>query len=106
MGASKCNDDGSDEELQRALSESAELHQAIDNERHEARRRLLQTADLYHASIYPVEGDGNCQFRALSVALYGDQESHSALRAKIVHQIRLAESEYAQFVHEPFAEYL
>ncbi len=40
-----------------------------------------------------VEGDGNCLFRALSVALYGHPEKHASLREMAVRELR-------QHIHE------
>jgi len=95
-----------DSELQRALAASAELFQAVEGNRADARRRLTQAVELYRAKVHPVEADGNCQFRALSVALCGNEDSHGALRARVVQQLRAAPEHYAHFVHEPYAEYL
>merc|ERR1711964_568591 len=33
--------------------------------------------------------DGNCQFRALSYALYGTQEEHELVRAQVINRIRM-----------------
>jgi hypothetical protein len=35
-----------------------------------------------------VRGDGNCQFRAISLALLGDEEKHSSVRAAVVEDMR------------------
>lgn len=36
----------------------------------------------------PVVGDGNCQFRALSRALFGDEERHKEVRISVVGNLR------------------
>ncbi len=35
-----------------------------------------------------MDGDGNCQFRALSQQLFGDDAHHEAVRAEVVAHIR------------------
>lgn len=95
-----------DPELQRVLSLSGEMQLAIDIERAKARERLSRVADRYQATVHPVLADGNCQFRALSVDLYGDEDSHVALRARVVQQLRTCPSRYMPFVQEPYDEYV
>jgi len=95
-----------DEELHRALSASAERFQEVENQRHQSQVHLLKALDLHGAYIRPVAADGNCQFRALSVALDGNEEGHAALRAQAVQQMKKAPEDYAPFVHEPYSAYL
>eukprot|EP00928_Gymnodinium_smaydae_P033299 TRINITY_DN23890_c0_g1_i1.p1 TRINITY_DN23890_c0_g1~~TRINITY_DN23890_c0_g1_i1.p1 ORF type:complete len:206 (-),score=44.01 TRINITY_DN23890_c0_g1_i1:113-673(-) len=53
-----------------------------------------------------VEGDGNCQFRALADQLYGSQEHHASLRKIVVEQLRRGRENYAGFVPGRFEDYV
>ena len=48
----------------------------------------------------PIDGDGNCQFRALADQLSGDQERHAELRATAINQLRSEPEYYKGFVHD------
>eukprot|EP01013_Petalomonas_cantuscygni_P000679 TRINITY_DN10694_c0_g1_i1.p1 TRINITY_DN10694_c0_g1~~TRINITY_DN10694_c0_g1_i1.p1 ORF type:complete len:291 (+),score=23.70 TRINITY_DN10694_c0_g1_i1:205-1077(+) len=50
------------------------------------------------ASIVPVAGDGNCQFRALSASMTGSETHHSDLRRAAVQQIRRNPEKYQDFI--------
>ena len=43
-------------------------------------------------------GDGNCQFRALSFALFGNQDRHKEVRSRVVELLRSERDFYAGFV--------
>ncbi|PWA76001.1 hypothetical protein CTI12_AA236340 [Artemisia annua] len=49
-------------------------------------QRLLDRLDTYNFVEVPVEGDGNCQFRALSDQLYRTPEHHKSVRKRVVAQ--------------------
>merc|ERR1712232_837272 len=68
--------------------------------------RLQRVMDLYNASAKPVQGDGNCQFRALSLQLDGTEDNHAQLRARIVEQLGKESERYKDFVHEAYPDYL
>jgi len=104
--AQNTTDEAFEVELQRALQASAEAHRQIEQDRAQAHKRLTQALDLFGAQIHPCKADGNCQFRALSVALYGHEDCHGAVRERVVQQLKLAPSDYAEFVHEPYSHYL
>ena len=53
-----------------------------------------------------VLGDGNCQFRALSEQLYGNEASHKAIRVRIVDHLRDNETKYAGFVEGTYKKYV
>merc|ERR1719498_1310636 len=93
-------------ELQEALVASAQLFETLQKHRAESRERLQKAAQHHSARIRPVIADGNCQFRALSVTLYGNEDSHSEIRAQVVEQMKIAPSYYSAFVHEPYHQYL
>lgn len=95
-----------DEELEQALLASAALYQETNDARALAQKRLAEALELYRGRVCAVAADGNCQFRALSVALYGSEERHAEMRAQVVQQMRRCPQDYSPFVHEPFGEYL
>lgn len=95
-----------DWELQRALEASAELHREVERARAKAIDRLRLVADRYRATVHPVQADGNCQFRALAFDLYGDEDAHEELRARVIAQLKAAPQRYMQFVHEPYSDYI
>lgn len=74
-------------ELQRALFASVELQRAIEISAAESRARLSKVLDLYKVKLRPVMADGNCQFRALSVQICGDESHHAAIRQRIIQQL-------------------
>mmetsp|Transcript_18838 Transcript_18838/g.26521 ORF Transcript_18838/g.26521 Transcript_18838/m.26521 type:complete len:779 (-) Transcript_18838:102-2438(-) len=54
-----------------------------------------------------VEGDGNCLFRAVSLQIFGDTESHMDVRLRCLDFMAKNEDHFSQFVvDEPFQEYL
>ncbi|KAK5165067.1 uncharacterized protein LTR77_009164 [Saxophila tyrrhenica] len=56
---------------------------------------LLSSLGLYAANIV---GDGNCLFNALSDQIYGDQNQHSAIRARVIEYMREHGDYYKQFI--------
>lgn len=93
-------------ELQMALRESEELQRAIEKSAAESRVRLAAVLDLYQLRLRPVQADGNCQFRALSVQLYGDEAHHTSLRDLVVKQLRERQDRYAGYMLGTYEEYL
>merc|ERR1712187_941229 len=67
---------------------------------------LQHVLDLYHAKAKPVQADGNCQFRALSQQMYGDENYHGDLRARVIEQLEATPERYQDFVLEPYADYV
>lgn len=95
-----------EDEAQRVMRESASLHEVKAASAAQARERLGHVMDKYHAKAQPVEGDGNCQFRALSQQLHGDQNYHGDLRARVVEQLKTMPERYENFVLEPYTDYV
>lgn len=95
-----------DSELEQALAVSASLQNAKEVSAAAARERLKHVMELYQATTDPVKADGNCQFRALSHQLYGDEDHHSSLRARVVRQLQERPQLYLGFVHESYSEYV
>merc|ERR1712062_342682 len=61
---------------------------------------------LHRVKPKPVQADGNCQFRALSKQMYGDEDHHGDLRVRVVKQLEAAPQRYENFVYEPFVDYV
>ena len=51
--------------------------------------------------VKKIVGDGNCMFRSLSYAVTGSESNHTAIRAKIVHQIKHTPSLLGHITHRP-----
>ncbi|XP_031127215.1 OVARIAN TUMOR DOMAIN-containing deubiquitinating enzyme 9-like isoform X2 [Ipomoea triloba] len=64
--------------------------------------RLLQNGLVEHK----VEGDGNCQFRALSDQFYRTPEHHKFVRQEVVNQLRSHPETYEGYVPMAYDEYL
>lgn len=92
-------------EIRLAIRESQELDQAKQASTAEARARLQHVLKLYQAQLRPIEADGNCQFRALSLQLYGEQTHHSLLRQRIVQQLRKEQDSYSPYVQGDYDDY-
>lgn len=56
--------------------------------------------------IAVVRADGNCLFRALAYALWGDEELHAQLRARVMDYIAAERDYFSQFVAEDFRRYV
>ena len=78
--------------LNRVLRESARQ----SPERQLLRRRL----DGLGLRENEVDGDGNCQFRAIADQLYGSPDRYAEVRAKIVEHLRSNVPLYSGFVHD------
>lgn len=88
-----------DVELQKALDSSAELASVLEASKEHARARLDRVLEIYGATLRPVQADGNCQYRAISAQLYGEETHHGALRSRAVEQLRCKRDRYAPYVH-------
>ena len=80
--------------LNRVLRESARQ----SPERQLLRRRL----DGLGLRENEVDGDGNCQFRAIADQLYGSPDRYAEVRANIVEHLRSNSSRYSAFVPESY----
>ena len=64
---------------------------------------------VYNCEEVPTQGDGNCQFRALSFGLYGSEDRHAEVRANIVQHLRENPERYFAFPEtdeEVFADFV
>ena len=84
--------------LNRVLRESARQ----SPERQLLRRRL----DGIGLRENEVDGDGNCQFRAIADQLYGSSDRYAEVRANIVEHLRSNSSRYSAFEPESYDAYI
>ncbi|CAN1274691.1 OVARIAN TUMOR DOMAIN-containing deubiquitinating enzyme 10 [Linum perenne] len=68
--------------------------------------RLLNRLQAFGFVEVKVEGDGNCQFRALSDQLYGTTDCHKTVRKEIVKQLKSNADMYEGYVPMKYREYL
>ncbi|XP_038979877.1 OVARIAN TUMOR DOMAIN-containing deubiquitinating enzyme 9-like [Phoenix dactylifera] len=69
-------------------------------------QRLLDRLKLYDLVELKVQGDGNCQFRALSDQFYRTTEHHKFVRQQIVNQLKSHREIYDGYVPMAYDEYL
>ncbi|XP_010032164.2 OVARIAN TUMOR DOMAIN-containing deubiquitinating enzyme 9 isoform X2 [Eucalyptus grandis] len=69
-------------------------------------QRLIDRLRLYFLVENKVQGDGNCQFRALSDQLYRSPEHHKFVRHQIVSQLKSCPEMYGGYVPMAFDDYL
>ncbi|KAG5377406.1 hypothetical protein IGI04_042002 [Brassica rapa subsp. trilocularis] len=69
-------------------------------------QRLSQRLQLYGLVENKIQGDGNCQFRALSDQLYRSPEHHSAVREQVVNQLAYNREMYEGYVPMAYNDYL
>ena len=84
--------------LDRVLRESARQ----SPERQLLRRRLFWRGLRENE----VDGDGNCQFRAIADQLYGSSDRYAEVRANIVEHLRSNSSRYSAFVPDSYDTYI
>ncbi|KAL7153915.1 hypothetical protein ABFS83_04G199400 [Erythranthe nasuta] len=69
-------------------------------------QRLLDRLKVYELVEFKVQGDGNCQFRALSDQFYRTPEHHKFVRQQIVNQLRSCPEIYEGYVPMAYDQYL
>ncbi|GER54298.1 OTU-like cysteine protease family protein [Striga asiatica] len=69
-------------------------------------QRLLDRLQLYDLIEHKVQGDGNCQFRALSDQFYRTPEHHKFVRQQVVRQLKAHPEIYEGYVPMKYADYL
>ncbi|XP_074308850.1 OVARIAN TUMOR DOMAIN-containing deubiquitinating enzyme 12-like isoform X2 [Silene latifolia] len=69
-------------------------------------QRLLDRLQLYDLTELKVQGDGNCQFRALSDQFYRTPEHHKFVRQQVVSQLKAQPEFYEGYVPMEYGEYL
>ncbi|KAM7262535.1 hypothetical protein ACFE04_000218 [Oxalis oulophora] len=68
--------------------------------------RLLNRLQLYDFVELKVQGDGNCQFRALSDQLHGDPDQHKYVRRQVVNQLKSHPEIYEGYVPMEYDHYV
>lgn len=68
--------------------------------------RLLDRLQIYDLIEFKVEGDGNCQFRALSHQFYRTPEHHEFVRQQVVNQLKSQPEMYEGYVPMDYDDYL
>mmetsp|Transcript_68829 Transcript_68829/g.165219 ORF Transcript_68829/g.165219 Transcript_68829/m.165219 type:complete len:221 (+) Transcript_68829:101-763(+) len=96
----------SDDDSNTYESEAPQASSPVEIGSPSARERLSRVAQKLGARIQPVNGDGNCQFRALSVVLYGHEGKHRLLRERVVDQLKSVPERYSPFVLDDYREYV
>ncbi|KNA10146.1 hypothetical protein SOVF_147100 isoform A [Spinacia oleracea] len=76
------------------------------NEATSDHQRLLDRLQLYDLVERKVQGDGNCQFRALSDQFYRTPEHHKFVRQQVVNQLKSQPESYEGYVPMAYGEYL
>ncbi|XLU47040.1 hypothetical protein S245_041854, partial [Arachis hypogaea] len=69
-------------------------------------QRLLDRLQLFDFVEHQVQGDGNCQFRALSDQLYNTPDHHDLVRQEVVNQLRSHREIYEGYVPMEYGAYL
>uniref|UniRef100_A0A2P2M1S2 ubiquitinyl hydrolase 1 n=1 Tax=Rhizophora mucronata TaxID=61149 RepID=A0A2P2M1S2_RHIMU len=69
-------------------------------------QRLLDRLKVYDLVENKVQGDGNCQFRALSDQLYRSPDYHKHVREQVVDQLKSHPQMYESYVPMAFSDYL
>ncbi|XP_042384738.1 OVARIAN TUMOR DOMAIN-containing deubiquitinating enzyme 12-like isoform X2 [Zingiber officinale] len=69
-------------------------------------QRLLERLRLYDLIERKVQGDGNCQFRALSDQLYQTSEHHEFVRQQVVEQLKSHPEIYDGYVPMTYSDYV
>jgi hypothetical protein len=62
---------------------------------------LRQRVDNVGVKIIHMEDDGNCQFRSIAEELYGNQQLHGIVRAKVIEHLRANGDSYSFYVSPP-----
>ncbi|CAN1781200.1 OVARIAN TUMOR DOMAIN-containing deubiquitinating enzyme 9 [Linum perenne] len=69
-------------------------------------QRLLDRLKVYFLVENKVQGDGNCQLRALSDQLYRSSDHHIFVRQQVVNRLRSHSEIYEGYVPMPYNDYL
>ncbi|KAJ1406387.1 Papain-like cysteine peptidase superfamily [Sesbania bispinosa] len=67
---------------------------------------VAKSLQLYDLIESKVEGDGNCQFRALSDQLYRSPNHHKIVREQVIQQLKSYPDLYAGYVPMAYSDYL
>lgn len=79
-----------EEELRAQMSREEKINDGL--------KLLQQRVEHVKVKVIHMEDDGNCQFRSLANELYGDQEQHAIVRAKVIAYLRANSDSYSFYV--------
>lgn len=68
--------------------------------------RLRQRLARLRLDMLVMQGDGNCQFRAISFGLYGTEDRHAEVRGRAIAYMRRNPHAFAVFLGEDYRAYL
>lgn len=69
-------------------------------------QRLQRNLQQYALKELSMDGDGNCQFRALADQLYGNAKKHASVRKAVVAQLKQYGDRYAPYVPDSYSDYV
>ncbi|URD87894.1 OTU-like cysteine protease [Musa troglodytarum] len=69
-------------------------------------QRLIDRLQMYDLVELKVQGDGNCQFRALSDQFYRSPEHHKFVRQQVLNQLKTHPEFYEGYVPMEYGDYL
>ncbi|KAJ8465946.1 hypothetical protein OPV22_028498 [Ensete ventricosum] len=69
-------------------------------------QRLIDRLQMYDLVELKVQGDGNCQFRALSDQFYRSPEHHKFVRLQVLNQLKTHPEFYEGYVPMEYGDYL
>ncbi|CAA6671845.1 unnamed protein product [Spirodela intermedia] len=67
---------------------------------------LLERLTMYGLAEFQIEGDGNCQFRAIADQLFRNPEYHRHVRKEVVKQLKIYHNLYEGYVPMSYKSYL
>ncbi|KAK4776469.1 hypothetical protein SAY86_005157 [Trapa natans] len=85
----------------RVINEIPDVNEATMDHRH-----LSERLFSYDLEELQMEGDGNCQFRALADQLFHNPEYHKAVRKKVVKQLKHHRNLYEGYVPTKYKSYI
>ncbi|KAK4766056.1 hypothetical protein SAY87_007698 [Trapa incisa] len=85
----------------RVINEIPDVNEATMDHRH-----LSERLFSYDLEELQMEGDGNCQFRALADQLFHNPEYHKAVRKKVVKQLKHHRNLYEGYVPIKYKSYI
>jgi len=98
--ATRCNDFDTTPHVPRV---NGEIPQESSSD---AKQRLADRLSKCGLSENIMEGDGNCQFRALSDQLFETPDKHMFVRRRVVWQLTTHQNRYSEYVPMEYSQYL
>lgn len=66
----------------------------------------LRTSHTPSLEITPMQGDGNCLFRAISLQVYGSEDMHPTVRTQCLDFMKIESQHFKHFVAEDYGDYI